>query len=100
MKDILPRSTGKVRTASSWNLTCLEHTPACAQRNKLLQYSKHNEILLDPSIITEANKTMDTSHVGLRQKTFIIIIITAVVVLLLYLLCSAHSGGINAVTTL
>lgn len=99
MKDILPRSTGKVRTASSWNLTCLEHTPACAQRNKLLQYSKHNEILLHPSIITEANNTMDT-YVGLRQKTFIIIIITAVVVLLLYLLCSAHSGGINAVTTL
>lgn len=40
---------------------------------------------------------MDTSHVGLRQKTFIIIII---VVLLLYLLCSAHSGSINAVTIL
>lgn len=40
---------------------------------------------------------MHTSHVGLRQKTFIIIII---VVVLLYLLCSAHSGGINAVTIL
>lgn len=30
---------------------------------------------------------MDTSHVGLRQKTFIIIIITVVLLLYLLLLC-------------
>lgn len=98
MKDIYSRTTGKAKTASSWNSTGLKNTSACVQRNKLLQYSKYNYFLLHASIITKANKTMDTSHVGLRQKMFIIIII--IVVLLLYLLCSAHSGGINAVTIL